>query len=56
MCIRDRLWTVWNQEYETENPEAEGPVPYDAENPDHFLGLDSWMGRVDYVVDEPVPE
>ena len=44
------LWTVWNQEYEHEEHVT---VPYDADNPDHFLGLDSWTGRVDY---ELVPE
>jgi hypothetical protein len=49
------LWTVWNQEWDKEEHETV-TVPYDPADPDHFLGLDSWMGRVDYVVDEPVPE
>jgi hypothetical protein len=38
------LWTVWNQESH-EEPDANDP-------PDHFLGLDSWVGRVDYEVTE----
>jgi len=40
------LWTVWNQESH-EEPDANDP-------PDHFLGLDSWVGRVDYEVTDEV--
>ena len=37
------LYTVWNQEYDPhEHP--------DVTVPERFLGLDSWLGRVDYVV------
>ncbi len=37
------VFTVWNQEYDPhEHP--------DVTVPDRFLGLDSWLGRVDYTV------
>lgn len=39
------LFAVWNQEHDRdEHPDANLTVP------ERFLGLDSWLGRVDYVV------
>ena len=40
------LWTVWNQESHEE--------PAESDPPEHFLGLDSWVGRVDYEVTDEV--